>query len=756
MADTNLRRAVPSELGVAALVAASAIPVGRLFRTGNIEAVSIAAAAASTAVAWGLRRLRAPTLVSVVASVAAFLWFASVAFFGEATLGPFPTPGSLSMIWDAVVEGIRRSQSDVAPVAATDPFLCLTAFAVWATAWLADDAAIKLRHPMLAIGVTVPLYVLPGTILESIHRWVDAGLYLSASLWVLFQDERFRLSRWGRVVGSGVPGWRPGLAARMGAVAIILALVATPILPGFGAPPGLRGVTGSGRRTTLNPLVSIKPQLGRPEPVDVFTVRTRASSYWRLTALDRFDGVSWTSGAQHADLSISGRTIEPQNPASRIRVVQDVQIQALGGPWMPAAYEPIRVDGVRGVGADATSRTLISPDDLRDGMKYKVTSRLPRLSYEELNLVPAIDDLSLRRYLQLPAAPQTQLIERIARSVVAAANAPDEAPFRQAVALQRFLRTFNYDENVALKHTITDLADFLTRVRTGYCEQFATAMAVMARTLGLPSRVAIGFAGGDPFRGGTDEFVVTSRNAHAWVEILFPLYGWVQFEPTPRSDSVVVPSYTSPTGVSPGQTASPTPEASEEPSPEPTETAPREGIDPEIGAREVTGAAGRLVPVGIGAAALLLPLVITFPVASRVRRVARRRGARSAQDKVTLRYLDFLDWCAAAGVGRGYGETPLEHARRLAEVPPGSSPESSSDENSAAQLAGLALDAVYAPPNGTDPAGAARLSRAARAEMTARLSRKARILSFLGWAWWRRDPASRSKAGIARRAERVS
>src|SRR5206468_7373698 len=129
----------------------------------------------------------------------------------QTMFGPFPTPGSFAHIWDATVIAIRRSQTDAAPVAASVPFVCLCSFAVWATAWLADDAAIKLRHPMLAIGVTVPLYVLPGTIIEGVHRWADSGLYLAAALWVLFQDERFRLSRWGRVVGAGVPGWRPGL-----------------------------------------------------------------------------------------------------------------------------------------------------------------------------------------------------------------------------------------------------------------------------------------------------------------------------------------------------------------------------------------------------------------------------------------------------------------------------------------------------------------------------------------------------------------
>lgn len=751
MAGTDRRYALPPELGVAALVVAASIPLGRLFRTGSILSASIGAAAGSTAIAWAMRRIRIPTLIATVVSLAAFLWFASVAFFRDAMFGPFPSPESVSLILDATVDAIRRSQTDVAPVAGSSAFLCLASFAVWATAWLADDAAIKLRHPMLAIGVTIPLYVLPGTILEGDHRWADAGLYLGAALWVLFQDERHRLSRWGRVVGAGVPGWRPGLAARMGLVAIVLALFATPVLPGFGAPPGLRGITGrGGDRRAINPLVSIRPQLGERQPVDVFSVRTRVPTYWRLTALDLFDGLQWRSGPQRPQLPVSGRSIEPQNASSTSRVVQDFEIISLIGPWLPAAFEPVRVDGLRGAAADPTSRTLISPHDLRRGMKYRVTSRVPRLTYEQLALAPATNDPSLRPYLSLPPGLQTRRVAEIARDIVERADVEDAGPFRQAVALQNHLRTFTYNEDVALEHNIRDIQSFLLESKEGYCEQFATAMAVMARTLGLPARVSVGFAGGGPGRT-VDEFVATSRNAHAWVEIWLLGYGWTPFEPTPRADSVVVPTYTSPSNLGPVPT--PTAEPTDTAEPSPTATAsPRSGIDPEAGGDTgATTLSGILIPVGLAAGALVVLLGVAFPVASVLRRIVRRRRAHTTQDRIALRYLDVLDWCASTGRGRRAGETPREHALRLAEA-------SSDARTSLERLASMAVDAVYAPPNGLDPAGAARLAREARTEVAAGISRRTRILSRLGWGWWRSDPASRSPrarrertfAGLAR------
>ena len=740
MANTDRRYAVPSEFGVAALVVAASLPLGRLFRTGGLFPTTFAAAAVSTAVAWGLRRVRMPTILSAVLSLAAFVWFASIQFFRDAMIGPFPTPDSVGGLWDLMIEAVRRSQIDAAPVAASASFLCLCSFAVWATAWLADDAAIKLRHPMLAIGVSIPLYVLPGTIVEGTNRWADAGLYLAAALWVLFQDERFRLSRWGRVVGTGVPGWRPGLAARMGLVAIALALVATPILPGFGAPPGLRGVSGGGGdRRIQNPLVSIKARLGNPQVSEVFSVRTRFSAYMRLTALDLFNGSEWITSPQSPSLRVSGRAITPTTVAATTRVQQDVEILSLGGPWLPAAYEPVRVDRLDGVAADPASRALISPRDVRRGLKYRVTSRVAQLTYDALDLVPSSpSDPSLRPYLELPPGGQFEQVTAIARSVVRNAKADAAGPFRMAVALQNHLRTFTYNENVALKHSIDNIVQFLETDREGYCEQFATAMGVMARSLGIPARVAIGFAGGSP--GATpDEIVVTSRNAHAWVEVWLQGYGWVPFEPTPRADSVVVPSYTSRTAFTEPAQPTPEPTLTSEPAPTASPTA-RAAPDPEIGAGGTSAVERSLIVTGLVIGGLLVLAALAFPIAALVRRAARGRRARTAEERVAVRYLDFLDWCASTGKGRAPGETPLEHASRLGDASSGSA--------AARELASIAVGAVYGPPNGADPGRASQLGRQARGEVGANLPARTRIGVRLGWGWWRTDPASRPRSEL--------
>jgi len=116
--------------------------------------------------------------------------------------------------------------------------------------------------------------------------------------------------------------------------------------------------------------------------------------------------------------------------------------------------------------------------------------------------------------------------------------------FEKALALEAYFRdsgAFRYSTEVAAGHAATDLADWLLdpaspNYHTGYCEQFATALAVMARLVDLPSRVVLGFTPGWLHTDG--RVVVSDRNAHAWVEIWMPTQGWVRFDPTPRGDGV--------------------------------------------------------------------------------------------------------------------------------------------------------------------------------------------------------------------------
>jgi hypothetical protein len=126
-------------------------------------------------------------------------------------------------------------------------------------------------------------------------------------------------------------------------------------------------------------------------------------------------------------------------------------------------------------------------------------------------------------------------------ALAAARTANMTTHFEKALALEHYFRLsgeFVYDAKVPSQYTTGDVSDWLTDednpyARHGYCEQFATAMALMGRSAGIPSRVILGFTPGEPGNGSVVQ--VRDRNAHAWVEMWMPSYGWMAFDPTPRS-----------------------------------------------------------------------------------------------------------------------------------------------------------------------------------------------------------------------------
>jgi hypothetical protein len=110
--------------------------------------------------------------------------------------------------------------------------------------------------------------------------------------------------------------------------------------------------------------------------------------------------------------------------------------------------------------------------------------------------------------------------------------------FGKASALESYLRTFKYELNLPAPPENRELSDyFLFELQKGYCDYFATAMVVMARAIGIPARIAVGYTHGsyDPIQ---QRYIVTEENAHSWVEIYFAEIGWIPFEPTPAQPAI--------------------------------------------------------------------------------------------------------------------------------------------------------------------------------------------------------------------------
>jgi transglutaminase-like putative cysteine protease len=730
-------------LALAGLLAGASLSLSRLY-AGNAWLVPTwLTMAAALGLAALLRRLGVGQVLSLVAMAAGFVVVAGILLFPDTLLLVAPTGQTVSEMLAAASSGLAAISEQAAPVAVTTEFVLLTCAGAWAVATAADGLAFRARQPLLALVPALGLFVFPAVIRPTSPAWYTAWFLLGAAGMLLFEG-RARLATWGRWVSSARSrpwaGWRLPLtpAAQTGrwlALAAGLCALTLPwLLPGYGQPGTLdvRQRTGSDTGVALNPFVSLRTRLTAQENVPMFRARTTQSERWRLMVLDRFDGTRFVPSSE-----IRGNLVEFAGPAPgevdpdlrMTQVTQEVEIQELDTFWLPAAPVPVRVEAGRPVLANQSFASLTINQRLRRGFGYTVVSQVPEI--EAANLDGPVD---YRDYPELRPFTETgsldgEVRER-ARAVVDAKRAV--TPFEQALAIQDYLRSdeFRYSLNVP---ALSDgrgnqLRRFLTEVREGYCEQFAIAMAIMAREVGIPSRVAVGFTAGEI----VDQTVtqVTTHDAHAWPELWFPEAGWVPFEPTPRADgTVTLPPYTTPAGRVPGgldgvttQTTTPGGTPTTTPRTQAPEPAPAGESDPLAGGGADRGWLERpAVQAGL-AVALLVALV---PAAKWGRNLlARRRAGRRPRDAVAESYAELASWARDAGIGRRGAETPAAYARRLRG-------DFDADADPLVELTGLFERAEYARREpGQDQADQARqLARSARASLAGRLGWRRRLVA---------------------------
>jgi transglutaminase-like putative cysteine protease len=288
--------------------------------------------------------------------------------------------------------------------------------------------------------------------------------------------------------------------------------------------------------------VDLQSHLLNHTGTEVFSVKANQKAYWRLTSLDIYKDGEWMSNNSYTSVrhKLPGARSAAQ---SGVRVEQDYTINNLDSPWLPAAYEPDRIDGVGGISYDPQSGSLITSKNTSSGLQYHVSSMLDvgQLNPAILTKVPApsASDSTINRYLQLPTIPNdvVALSQRV--------TAGKSTEYDKALALQNYLRSplFTYDEGYDLHGDGPNaLSYFLFRSHKGYCQQFAGSFGVMARALGLPTRLAIGWTWGNQDSAGV--WHVTDDDTHTWPEVYFPQVGWVAFEPTPSRGMPGAQAYT--------------------------------------------------------------------------------------------------------------------------------------------------------------------------------------------------------------------
>ena len=256
---------------------------------------------------------------------------------------------------------------------------------------------------------------------------------------------------------------------------------------------------------------------------------------WRGTALSQFDGRVWSNPFAQAELPPSADGVyllvrqslgRPQARMIRYQVL----MEPLGTNVFFLADKPTALIGRFARVTSDAGGSVYNLDADHPANRYEAEARLGEPEAHDLRLAPNTVPGGLAPYLTLP--PLDLRISKLAEEVSAAA--PNN--YDKALALERYLRThFSYTLDLGRTVPRDPLAFFLFERKKGHCEYFASSMAVMLRTLRIPSRVITGFRGGE-FNDLTGQYVVRASNAHSWVEAFFPGYGWVSFDPTPGGD----------------------------------------------------------------------------------------------------------------------------------------------------------------------------------------------------------------------------
>lgn len=568
----------------------------------------------------------------------------------EALFGLLPSAGSTTRLLDLAAAGLEVTQTAAPPAPSLPGVRLLVTAGVALVAVAVDLVAVGLRQPAVAGLPLLAVYCVPAALARGGLDWYWFVLAGAGFLLLVASDAGDRVARWGRVL-HGQGGESAPMAAtgrRVGALALVAALVVPTLVPGlaeglfFGRGQGT-GPGPGGTISVINPIFSLRDNLSAPRNLPVLSYETDATQLepLRIVTVDTFDGETWkpTTGQIPRSQEANGELPPPPGLGPDVATQERryrITIDTLAQTWLPAPYPPVRVDILGPWLYEAGTLNIVGNGvETEPGLSYDVR-------YLEVTPTPQ----------QLLAAPPptrevaetwTTLPEDVPEVVLATAReqAGEGTPYEQAVRLQAYFRSgggFAYSTEAPDGNGSSALGDFLER-RSGYCIHFASAMAVMARSLGIPARVAVGFLPGQQDAEQPEStFQVNVQDAHAWPELYFSGVGWVRFEPTPQTRTGALPSWASPPPDLQG-TQLPQdlpPSGQQEVAPDSPSTS-ADVVDPSDDGLSVSDVVAAVPWRLVAALALVLAVASAPLVASSVVRRRRWRRAEAADDPGSAR-----------------------------------------------------------------------------------------------------------------------
>lgn len=577
-----------------------------------------------------LRRLR---VVAGAVFAAQVLVLVGGALLTAASLPPVRVDGFWRNLAALIPDAAQHMREQSAPMAPNTGVTFLLVISIGAIAVLTDLMAVTLHRVVWTFAPLATLYLVPALGLFGDIGTFDFVLVAVSYLGILVADGINSTGRWTRGLthdsAQGIGSAEPVVlraATLIGVPALILAIIGGFLVPTLDLTGWGNGRGNQGPLQLTDPTADLRRNLNQPENQVVLRYKTDApgGEYLRLASLPQFDA----RGFQNSSISVkSGPLPAPPGVSGQAGPTRTTQVQ-IGDISLPSSYllTPYAPSSYTAAGDwvyDPNSLVIVSAD--RGG------AQLRNLSYEVKSIEIRPDGAALAKAgsnrpadAEITTVVPKDLPQSI-RELTAEVTRGAQTPAAKAAAIQAYLRSpqFTYSTVPQPGTGYDALERFLLGDRTGYCEQFAAAMAVMARIAGIPSRFAVGFLPGHKVG---EYYEVSTHDFHSWPELYFSGFGWVRYEPTPSVG--VAPAWSLPQRSNDGSESSDQPSTTANPSlsagPVATE-APAESTGPVTDTAATTS--GQVVTVVLLLlAALIVLALLAAPGVWRLRLRRRRFG----------------------------------------------------------------------------------------------------------------------------------
>ena len=452
-------------------------------------------------------------------------------------------------------------------------FILEISFLLWWLAYLGTWTAFRHGHVwrtvfMAGTALLVNTYYAPNSVMAHLVLFSTVALLLLAWTNLVSQRQRWRAFQVHFSPDIGFDFMRTGFLYTL--AVLLIAFVA----PNFGRSPQIRqllqplnrrweATTAEWNRLYQGLNRQTRPTVGvfgrsltlggerNVTPTLVMQVDSTTGRYWRAITYDTFTGRQWLNTATEEASFPAGEPVVNPNWPLREPLTQTITLMAPTGNVIFAAPDLMQAS----VPLAGLVTTLLEPDTpdgemvkeltwarsqqpLEVGESYTVVSRYAKVTQRDLreagtDYPPEI----LERYLQLPENFSPRVAELAQQVSGAYTN-----PYDMAKSIEGFLRGYAYDDQIAAPGPDQDPTEyFLFEIKRGYCNYYATAMAVMLRSLGVPTRLASGYAEGTLDKD-SGLYFITEQDSHTWVEVYFPGLGWIEFEPTAGESVLTRPS----------------------------------------------------------------------------------------------------------------------------------------------------------------------------------------------------------------------